>query len=235
MSLITYQFQNYIRSFMFIPPVAIYIAWICVLYSYNSLPVVSSYANSAVALYLILTWITMNFFGIEEEAEKHILLVHLKQKEHFLHGKWINCFLILLLLLFIAELYPILANRFASAVGLMEHSLSLYSHIGLGILGILTGSFFAGTRYAQSRSVWLLCALTVTASLAYSQLADMLPKWIGWILWVLPPLRLFYEPLNAYESTGTASGLFSSFCIGIFYIVIAALIVQHMFLKKEKV
>lgn len=234
-SFVLYQLKNYIRSLIFIPPVALYICWIGIQYAYNSMGILSSYANSAVVLFVVMTWITMNIVRLEEEAEKHILLVHLRQKEHFLYGKWLTCLVMMLPLVLIAHFYPLITNNFVNAITTYNHILSFYSHTGLGILGILTGSFFAGTKITETRYVWLLSALTVTASFAHSQIADLLPKAISWILWFLPPLRLLYEPLKGSDSGGIPTGFLSSFSLTLVYILIAGLVIQSMFMKNEKV
>lgn len=234
-SFVMYQLKNYIRSLIFIPPVVLYICWIGILYAYSTMDVLNSYANSAVVLYVILTWISMNIFRLEEEAEKHILLVHLKQKDHFLFGKWIACIVMMLPLVLIAHFYPIVTNSFHSVITPTYHFLSIYCHVGLGLLGIITGSFFGGTNITRTKYVWLLSALTVTASLAHSQISELLPTGFSWLLWVLPPLHFFYEPLKYSGTSGLPPGFLASFSMAMFYILIAGVVVIKMFMRKEKV
>lgn len=234
-SFVLYQLKNYIRSLIFIPPVAIYISWIGVLYAYSSMSILGSYANSAVGLFIIMTWISMNILRLEEVAEKHILLVHLRQKEHFLFGKWLSCVVMMIPLVVIAHFYPILTDNFITTPTSEYHILSMYSHIGLGILGILTGSFFTATKITETRYVWLLSALTVTASLAHSQIVELLPKGFSWLLWGLPPLRFLYEPLKESTYRGMPEGFLADFSLAFFYILIAGIVVLKMFLKNEKV
>ncbi|WP_052343681.1 hypothetical protein [Bacillus massiliigorillae] len=233
-SFVIYQLKNYIRSLIFIPPVVLYICWVGILYAYSTLDVLNSYANSAVVLYVILTWISMNIFRLEEETEKHILLVHLRQKEYFLYGKWITCIVMMIPLVLTAHFYPILTNSFQAELISSDHILSIYSHVGLGVLGVITGSFFGGTNITRTRYVWLLSALTVTASFAHSQIVELLPNGFSWLLWVLPPLRFFYEPLQT-SGGGLPSGFLAAFSMAMFYILIASVIVLKMFMRKEKV
>lgn len=75
-----YQLLNYIRSLKMIPPLTIFCVWIIVLYIYKGVPILSSYAVTSITVYLIMTWLTMTVFSIEEESEKHILYVHLGNK-----------------------------------------------------------------------------------------------------------------------------------------------------------
>lgn len=233
-SFVMYQLKNYIRSLMFIPPVALYISWIGILYAYSNMDILGSCANSAVGLYLIMTWISMNVSRLEEAAEKHILIVHLRQKEHFLYGKWLTCLVMMIPLIIFAHFYPIISNSFTVSLTTPDHILSLYCHVGLGILGILTGSFFAVTKITETRYVWLLCALTVTTSLAYSQISELLPKGIAIVLWVLPPLRFLYEPLKESGANGLPVGFLASCSLAIFYMLLAGIVILKMFMKNER-
>ena len=230
---ITYQLKNYIRSLLFIPPVALYMAWVIVQYSYSSVDIMSSYSNTAIVLFIIATWIVMNVFRIEDEAEKHILLVQLSQKEQFLYGKWLTCILFILPLVILAHFYPIVTSSFNQPVAVTDHLLSLYAHIGLATLGILTGSFFSGTKLTNSHYVWLLTALTITTSFAYPKLIEALPSAISWILWILPPLRYFYEPLKAATTGGLPIGFLASFFFSFFYMLIIGIVIFKLFLKNE--
>ncbi len=233
-SYVTYQMKNYIRSLLFIPPMTLYVIWIIVQYTYGNVDILSSYSNSSIILYIIATWITMNIFQMEEKAEKHILLMHLQQTEHFLYGKWIAGVAMTLPLIMVAHFYPLIMKSFNAEVNVYQHFLALYSHIGLVLLGILTGSFFTAANSIKAKYVWLLIAVTIALSLAYSQLADLLPKALSWILWILPPLRYFYEPLKEDVINGLPSGFLASFSFAIFYMIIAAIIILKMFMKHDK-
>ncbi|WP_019240548.1 MULTISPECIES: hypothetical protein [Bacillus] len=233
-SFVTYQLKNYIRSLIFIPPVAIYVTWVVILYAYQSNDILGSYANSAVGLYIIMTWISMNVSRLEEAAEKHILIVHLRQKEHFLYGKWATSIIMMLPLIIIAHIYPIISNSFTITVTTTDHILALYCHFGLGILGILTGSFFAATKITESKYVWLLCSLTITMSLAYTQIEALLPKGLTFILWVLPPLRFLYEPLKQSSENGLPIGFLAACSLSIFYMLIAGVVILKMFMRNER-
>lgn len=230
---IRYQLKNYIRSLLFIPPATLYIAWVIVQYAYSNVDILSSYSNTAIVLFIIATWMAMNVFRMEDEAEKHILLVQLPQKEQFLYGKWLTCLLFILPLVILAHFYPIITDSFNRPVVFTDHLLSFYAHIGLATLGVLTGSFFSGTNIKNSHYVWLLTALTITTSFAYPKLIEALPSALSWILWILPPLRYFYEPLKAATASGLPIGFLASFSFAVFYMLIMGIVIFKLFLKNE--
>ena len=233
-SFVMYQFKNYIRSNLFIPPITLYFIWVTILYAYGSNDILASYIQSAVVLFFVATWMTMNIFRLEETAEAHILLVHLKQKEHYLYGKWLVCLLMLLPLVLFAHFSPIITKSFAQSLTSADYLLSLYSHIGLGGLGILLGSFFTATKINSSKYIWLMTALVAISALAYSKIFEVLPSGIAWILWVLPPIRFFYEPLQAASATGLPTGFLASFSLGVCYLAIATAVTLKLFMRNEQ-
>ncbi|PLS16041.1 hypothetical protein CVD28_18490 [Bacillus sp. M6-12] len=187
---ISYQLKNYIRSLTFIPPAAAFIIWVAILYAYKNVPILSSYGSSALVLYLIMAWITMGIFKLETETEKHLLLLHLKKKDRYLYGKWISSAIIIVPLFLLAHFLPIITVSYRGTLELEHHGLSLFSHLFMGLLGILAGSLFMGTKLAREKYVWPLAILFLSVSLAYEQLHEKLPAVFGWLLWALPPIRV---------------------------------------------
>ena len=231
---VLYQLKSYIRSYLFIPPITLYSVWVIILYAYSSNDILASYIQSAVVLFFVAAWMTMNIFRLDETAEAHMLLVHLRQKEHYLYGKWLVSLLMLILLLLFAHFYPIVSNSFTQPLTSANHILSLYSHAGLGGLGILVGSFFTATKINSSKYIWLMTALTATAALAYPKMVEIFPAGISWILWILPPLRFFYEPLQEAGATGLPSGFLASFSLGACYLVVVTVVTLKLFMRNER-
>ncbi|MBD3109892.1 hypothetical protein IEO70_16245 [Bacillus sp. AGMB 02131] len=233
-SYVLYQLKSYSRSYLFIPPITLYFVWVIILYAYSSNDILASYIQSAIVLFFIAAWMTMNIFRLEEKAEAHMLLVHVRQKEHYLYGKWLVCLLMLIPLVLIAHFYPIVSNSFLHPLKSTDHILSFYSHVGLGGLGIFVGSFFAASKINKSKYIWLMTALTATAALAYPKMAEVFPAGISWILLVLPPLRFFYGPLQEASSTGLPVGFMASFSLGVCYLVVGAVVTLKLFMRNEK-
>lgn len=233
-SFILYQLKSYIRSYLFIPPITLYFVWVIILYAYSSNDIMASYIQSAIVLFFIAAWMTMNIFRLEEKAEVHLLLVHLKQKEHYLYGKWVVCLLTLVPLVLFAHFYPIVTNSFTYSLTSANHLLSFYSHIGLGGLGTLVGSFFTATKINSSKYIWLMTALVATAGVAYPKIVEVLPAGIAWVLWILPPIRFFYEPLREASATGLPVGFLASFSLAVCYVAIAIVVTLKLFMKNER-
>lgn len=228
---IKYQFKSYIRSFKIIPPAATFFIWIFVLYHYSGVEILSSYAVTSIVLYLVTTWISMNLFSMEEEAEKNILYVQVG-KIRYLLGKWIIILLIAIVLALFAIFYPILLDSFKEAVQPIHLGLSILIHLLLAIFGILVGSFSSITSLIPKRYAWLSAVLIIAISLSYDGIVEKLSL-LKWLLLIFPPVVNvinFFEPddLNYF---GKEFWTISSF--GVIYCIIIFFSLVKLFLKKE--
>ncbi|MFJ5770571.1 hypothetical protein [Psychrobacillus sp. NPDC093180] len=228
---IKYQFKSYIRSFKIIPPAATFLIWIVVLYHYSGVEILSSYAVSSIVLYLVTTWIAMNLFSIEEEAEKSMLFVQVG-KVNYLLGKWMISFLIALALTLFSIFYPILLGSFKETVQPIHLGLSIFIHLLFAIFGILVGSFSSITSFIPKRYTWLSAVLIIAITLSYEGIVEKL-SFLKWLLLIFPPVVNvinFFEPddLNYF---GKEFWIFSSFAI--IYLIIAFSALVKLFLKNE--
>lgn len=230
---IRYQFINYIRSFKIIPPLTIFLAWIIILYFYEGVPILNSYAVTSVAIYLIMTWVSISIFSVEEESEKHILFVQSRSKYRYLWGKWVISFIIALALILYAIVYPILMGNFTEPVKLIHLSLSIYSHVFLASFGILVGSFFSVTSFAGKKYSWLLAISVIIISISYEGIVEKFSL-LKWILILFPPVANVIKYLKSDDliHIGTEFSLLVAFVF--IYTSIGFVFVGRMFLNKER-
>jgi hypothetical protein len=232
MAFMLYQLKSYIRSLKIIPPAFIFLAWIFILYAYNNQPILSSYGVSSIALYLVITWITMTIFTLEEESEKHILFTHLGSKVKFIVGKWMAVMILMIPLLLFSTMYPILTKSFKGNFTLEVFSFILYSHVVFSFLGIIIGTLFSATQLTTKKYAWLSAVFIIVVSLASKSLME-LSFILKFILWIFPPV---YEVLNhmtggdkiLMQETLLRDGVFV-----VFYILIATLITIYLYKRKE--
>ncbi|PLR97571.1 hypothetical protein [Bacillus sp. T33-2] len=232
-SYLNYQLKSYIRSYRFIPPVTVFLGWVFILYAYKHVPILSSYAVSSIVLYLMMTWIAMSVFSLEDDSEKHILFSHLGQKTKFLFGKWLICLIWLAALFLFAELFPIVTNSFKGEMTGVHLGLSFYSHLAIGIYGILVGTFFAVATFASRRYAWLAAMLVLMVSLASESLAEALPL-VKWILWLFPPVVKVIAWLGEGDVVHLEGAFWNDALISIAYIIIGAIVVMWSFKRKEQ-
>ena len=79
-----------------------------------------------------------------------------------------------------------------------------------------------------------MTALIAISALAYPQIVEALPSAIAWILWILPPIRFFYEPLQEASISGLPTGLMASFSLAVGYVAIATAVTLKLFMRNER-
>ena len=163
---IRYQLISFVRSLKFIPPFVIFFVWVFILYAYKNVPILSSYAASSIAMYLIMTWITMSVFTLEEESEKHILISHLKRKAGYLFGKWLTILVVMIPLLLFAIFFPIITESFRGNMSVRLYAYAFYSHLIFMAFGILVGTLFSATKLATKKYAWLSSVFIIVVSLS---------------------------------------------------------------------
>lgn len=226
---VRYQLISFIRSLKFIPPTAIFLAWIFILYTYKNAPILSSYGVSSIALYLIMTWLTMSIFTLDEESEKHILFSHLKKKERYLLGKWLTLMIVMIPLLLFAVFFPILTDSFKGNMSAKLYMFTFYSHFVFVVFGILVGTLFSATQFATKKYAWLSAVLTVVISLSSKSILEI-SALFKWVLWIFPPT---FKVVGHIESADQGQIMLDGIFVMI-YLFVGVLFVVLLFKKKER-
>ncbi|MCM3236421.1 hypothetical protein M3589_01635 [Heyndrickxia oleronia] len=224
-----YQLLNYIRSLKMIPPLTIFCVWIIVLYIYKGVPILSSYAVTSITVYLIMTWLTMTVFSIEEESEKHILYVHLGNKKRYLWGKWATCFVFSFILIIIAIIYPIIMNNFRGTIHTLHFALAFYSHWTLALFGIFIGSLFS---FSLNKYSWLSAVLVIVISLAYEGIVEKV-SFVKWLLWLFPPVTQVLNYLNMGDSVQIGGEFWINIGVATVYSIIGFILIERMFTRRN--
>lgn len=233
MGFIRYQWISYIRSLKMIPPATAFCIWIFLLYVYSNVPILSSYGVSSMAIYLVMTWLTMNFFSIEEEIEKNMLFVQLKSKVRYIWGKWAICLFFAFIFMAVAIFYPIIINSFRGTVQPIHIGLSIYSHFFLAWFGILVGTFFSVTSFSTKKYTWLSAMLIITVSLSFQGLVEKINA-LKWVLILFPPVTHVLGYLKEGDAIRIDSSFMQAALWVIAYSILAAILVIRMFLRKER-
>lgn len=227
-----YQLLSYFRSLKWIPPVVVYFIWVFVFYTYQGVPILSSYAVTSVALVFISTWVTMGIFSLENESEKQLLFVQLSSKLRYLYGKWCICVLVVILLLIFAIFYPILIQAFKLPVKSIHFGLTLYGHFYSALSGIFVGSLFSATAFAQKKYSWLAAMLVNIIAVVSEGIIERFTI-LKWPLYLFPPigkLTTYFQKGDeiVLENEGILFSLWA-----MIYIILSFVIATRLFLRKE--
>lgn len=229
---IRYQLISYIRSLKFIPPVFIFLAWIFILYAYKYVPILSSYAISSIALYFMMTWITMSIFTLDEESEKHILFSHLKSKVSYLLGKWLAILVLMVPLLLFVIFYPIIIGSFKGEISVNLYVYAFYSHFVFSAFGMLVGTLFSATQLATKKYAWLSAALIIFISIATKSIIKI-SSLFQFVLWIFPPVIKVVGYMEGEDQIVLNTQFILDTAFVVIYLIIGAFILVHLFLKKE--
>ncbi|WP_102271753.1 hypothetical protein [Cytobacillus massiliigabonensis] len=228
---VRYELLNFIRSFKFIPPCVLYMAWIFILYAYKNVPILSSYGVSSIALYLTMTWIAMAMFSMVEESEKHILIAHLGSKRKYLRGKWHTLLLLMIPLMLFAVFFPVITGSFNEGMTMAYYVLTFFCHTIFAVFGVLVGTLFSATSFATKKYAWLSAVFVLVCSLASKSLIEA-AEFLKWILWVFPPVFHVIEHMG--NEFIVNNGFWLDIIFVIIYIVLVTPLIILLFLKKER-
>ena len=71
-ALVRWDLAQFLRSHRFMPPLVAFLVVLGVLYSFRPVPVLSSYAITAMALYPIAAWLSLTLLGSEGEIQRQV-------------------------------------------------------------------------------------------------------------------------------------------------------------------
>lgn len=229
---IRYQLISFVRSLKFIPPVVIFCAWVFILYAYKNVPILSSYAVSSIVMYLIMTWITMSIFTLDEESEKHILISHLRRKVSYLFGKWLTILVIMIPLLLFAVFFPIIIESFEGNMSVKLYIYTFYSHLVFSSFGILVGTLFSATKLATKKYAWLSSVFIIVVSLSSKSIIEMM-AFSKWILWIFPPVFKVTDYMEGDSQLLLNKPIIFDSIFVVVYLIIGAVMLVPLFLNKE--
>lgn len=195
-ALIHYLLQNYLRSYLYIPPVTIFIIWTVVSYTYTPNPILSSYAIASAVLYFITAWISLTLLNVEDNVQQHITIVHSKGIVKIFCGKVFSVLCFSFVLSLFAIIYPVLAGAFARMPNTFEFFISFISLMLVSLLSLSIVSLFHSFFQVRTISSWLLLSLLLAISLAKSGIENVLPNDLSFITWPLPPVLVILTLLE---------------------------------------
>lgn len=229
---ISYQLISFMRSLKFIPPTTLFLAWIFILYAYDNAPILSSYGVSSIGLYVILTWMTMAIFSLEEESEKHILFFQLGSKLKFLIGKWLSLLCLMIPLLLYAMLYPIFGNLFKGELTTGVIGFAIFAHVMFSIFGILVGTLFSATKFSMKKYAWLTAVLVIVLSLATAAMIERMAL-LKLVLWIFPPVFKLINHMEGEDRIVLIDTLAFDISVVLGYVIIGVMMNIYLFKRKE--
>lgn len=193
-ALIRYNIHDYTKSYKYVPPIALYMISLLFIYTYESIPIVPTYLETALALYLLSAWITITLFHTEDPVQEQITLSHTKNIHTLYLGKYGTALLICSVLSLVSVFYPIVFDKFRDSMTVSLLLFSILTHMSLSILGISIATLFTRNIIQKASTAWLSLSLVLLITIASIHLKEEIPA----LLWFLPPINSFMM-LGDYE------------------------------------
>lgn len=193
--LIHYLFVTYIRTRKYVPPVSLFIMMIIINYTYIPNPIMDSYSFTALLLFFVMGWVTITVVHAEDEGQKQITLIHVKNKWNYSFALIINCLVVALTLSIIAVAYPIVIHAFTAELHFAHILCGLLAHVSLATLSMALSLFFTRDLVKTNTNSWwgVISILVITLVLAGVKVQSLK---IGIISWLIPPLRFSLEIMS---------------------------------------
>ena len=212
------QLQSFGRSYRWIAPYVSFLAMLGIVYAYQGLPVLSSYAVTSVIVYVLAVWLTMLVWTMEQTSERHILLTHVPSKRTYWYGKGVASFLVISPLIVLALVVPVLAGSFRETGPLSLYAFASLSHIVLALCGIVVGTACYGTSLATKKYTALVALSLIVYSLSVDVLIETYPL-AAVTSFVTPPLFRVLDHMNGDEPIVWASMIADGCFIGCFFVI----------------
>ncbi|PTK87722.1 ABC transporter permease [Staphylococcus gallinarum] len=229
---IKYEHSKFIKSYLYIAPVFLFLLSVVGIYIYRNIPILSSFASTAIILFIILTWITIINFNHDGTNERHILYCQLQSRIRYLNNKILYLFIFSCPLIVLSLVYPIIIGAFDKALTLNLLIIGLIVHCLMSVFGILLGTFVTNTIIKSKKYTWLLTTLIVVIILTKTMLIESLPL-LKWILWVFPPINRFINLLTSDNLQFTNFQFLSAILLAIVYCICAYIIIKLLFHKTS--
>lgn len=208
-ALVSYMLKDYLRSYLYVPPVSLFCLWTFVAYTYVPNPVFSSYAVSCAVLYFVTAWLTITLVNREDATQLHITAVHARSFISVFLSKVIGVLIMISFLIMLAVLYPIWIGAFHRSVTMWDVLIAITAHFLISFLGVAVSLYFTKIWSRKTLSTWLLLVLILVISLVKGGIVEFLPRGFSFVTWVFPPSFAIMDVLSQDTITANAQLLFT--------------------------
>ncbi|WP_374017144.1 hypothetical protein ABU162_23595 [Paenibacillus thiaminolyticus] len=186
-ALIAFLLRNYTRSHRYFPPFGACLFAVMMNYSVKPNPVMETYGNTGIFIYVIAAWVAYPLFVGENPVQEQLSILHLGSFARYQWGKIAACLLIMTGLSLFTVLYPIVFDKFNESVGLPRFLYAWLVHMELAGLGIAIAYLWSSALWVKTSTAIAGILLLIALSSAQGTVAEALPALLKPLLWLLPP------------------------------------------------
>jgi len=154
-SLIKYNISYYVKSAKYLPPLICYAAFLAINYSSAPIGIWSNLHITAVAIFVLSSWIGVSFINCEDKTQQYITMLHVKN-ETIYHSSKIAAIIIFLIPFYLITIaMPIIGGWFARDILLSEVVVNIAVHFLVSLLGVSIGIFFNTDIFAAEPAMMM--------------------------------------------------------------------------------
>lgn len=206
-ALVRYMLQDLFRSNRYFMPALTYGIFVLWLYSLRPNPVLESYSLTTAVLFANALWLSRLLEGVEAPRQLELTVLHSGGFKRYAWARVVVYGLLGLVFALWAVLVPVLTGAFEAPANVGELGLAFYSHVI---------AFFLGCGLGWAVGLWLRLPQVIMSgaffflalTLAAGGIARLLPDWLSWLIWLLPPVHPLMQALIKFHSLDVAALVF---------------------------
>ncbi|QAA32300.1 hypothetical protein [Clostridium manihotivorum] len=194
-AIIKYYLRYLIKSYIYIVPFFFLIVFLIVSYAFGLDSILSGYAESSIAIYIIAVWITFTFNEIEDTTQKQLVMLSVNKEVKYYSGRIIFLFLFVSAFSIISIIYPIIFGSFSKSITVTDVLKGILIQGIVSLLGIGFANFFESSKFKDRKIAIILVFIILLLSCLQGVIIRDYPA-IKYIILVLPPAYYLIDCLD---------------------------------------
>ncbi|MCJ8010704.1 hypothetical protein MUG84_02965 [Paenibacillus sp. KQZ6P-2] len=225
--------RSYTRKHAYFAPLAASLIAMFLLYSYKPNPVMDSYAVTSVFLFIGAAWMGKTFLNHGSPQQEQLHIIHIGSMKKYLLSQLLALILPVVFCTVIFILFPILTHMFAEPVSFHMLLLAISGHLIMGLLGIMLSLFFQTAWMPNGARATAVLLIVVIISIGAKSIITLLPSWLAWLRWILPPVSPIMDGLLNTNKTFTFLEVWGFLGYGLMYFLAAGALYMYLSARRD--
>lgn len=177
-----------------------------------------------------LGYVFISVLALDAPVQRQLFIKHIGSMNRYYVSKLISVFFIAIILTIFTFIYPIIFQMFNDTVTPMIGTVAIINHIVLSVLGISIASLFSNAITDSAVNSYGGLALVIVISIASLGIYNILPAYVKYIVWIIPPAIHTHKTLIDWNGISISELSLFPFI----WIILYALLLIYLFLTLAK-
>ncbi|WP_210610217.1 ABC transporter permease [Priestia flexa] len=209
-ALIRYHYLTYLKSYRYIPPLALYLILLIITYTYTPNPILDSFYNTSIYLFFTFSWVTISFMHAENSKQERITRLHVRKKSVYFISKLISIVVMAVVLSAVSIIYPIVFDMFSSMPTVKEQLFGYFLHLVSCLTSMSVSLLFTRHMLRTGNLSWFGPVFVLVLTLAVAGVPYPY-EGLQMFIYLLPPIAAIINFISE------DSYVWVGFCWGIAY------------------